>query len=377
MSLFSVIGHITLVIAFLSCLFSFFLITVKGQNGIGNKLLALYLLVSTLELSVFLYSGFSFTSLVIDKLRDDLSFIRIPLFYCYILASIYSDFRFSVKLLFHFLPFLLISTLFIPRFYGVDEAQQISFASDFYNNSEVVLSSIALHAQEIVYITLAVFQLRKYKKALLEHHSEMLSFNYQWVRQLMIIWCFIFIIALLKSTLTLLHASALIIDSMQLLLIVSILLFICSIVLRGLYTPNIFKNINSDYQLSYNSIATSEKVVLDPEIEGQLNRLKKSMTEQELYLNPNLSIDDLADHLSLTPMRVSYLINRHLDTHFFDFVNQYRLEKAMRLLANPAQEKLTILEILYQVGFNSKSSFNSAFKKYTQVTPTAYRKQYK
>ena len=68
--------------------------------------------------------------------------------------------------------------------------------------------------------------------------------------------------------------------------------------------------------------------------------------------------------------------NHNLNQHFFDFVNEYRIKKAMEILADASKNHLTVLEILYEVGFNSKSSFNTAFKKYTKQTPTEYRKQY-
>ena len=69
------------------------------------------------------------------------------------------------------------------------------------------------------------------------------------------------------------------------------------------------------------------------------------------------------------------MINHKLNKHFFDLINEYRIEKAMQILQNPKESHLTILEILYAVGFNSKSSFNTAFKNYTGLTPTEYRKR--
>ena len=72
---------------------------------------------------------------------------------------------------------------------------------------------------------------------------------------------------------------------------------------------------------------------------------------------------------------LSALINLYMDKHFFDFVNEYRIKKAIQILKDCTQKELTVLEILYQVGFNSKSSFNTSFKKYTGKTPTDYRKE--
>ncbi|GGD71060.1 helix-turn-helix domain-containing protein [Maribacter cobaltidurans] len=72
---------------------------------------------------------------------------------------------------------------------------------------------------------------------------------------------------------------------------------------------------------------------------------------------------------------MSLLINHHLGKHFFDFINEYRVNEAKAILENPDANQFTVLEILYQVGFNSKSTFYTAFKKVTNKTPTQYRKE--
>jgi len=83
----------------------------------------------------------------------------------------------------------------------------------------------------------------------------------------------------------------------------------------------------------------------------------------------------LAKETGISSCELSILINHHLNKHFFDFINEYRIEKAMELLTNPERKEYTVLEILYEVGFNSKSSFNTAFKKHTGLTPTEYRRR--
>ena len=98
------------------------------------------------------------------------------------------------------------------------------------------------------------------------------------------------------------------------------------------------------------------------------------MKENEPYLDSNLSMYDLAKQLKVSARELSISINHSLDKHFFDFINEYRIKKAMDLIQNSSDEKLTILEVLYEVGFNSKSSFNTAFKKHTGITPTEFKK---
>ncbi|MNY38368.1 HTH-type transcriptional regulator CdhR [compost metagenome] len=97
------------------------------------------------------------------------------------------------------------------------------------------------------------------------------------------------------------------------------------------------------------------------------------MADKEPFLDPSLTIQELSNQIDIPVRDLSILINHHMDQHFFDFVNEYRIQKAMIILKNPLKKDLTVLEILYEVGFNSKSSFNTSFKKYTNLTPTAYR----
>ena len=100
------------------------------------------------------------------------------------------------------------------------------------------------------------------------------------------------------------------------------------------------------------------------------------MLENEPFLDPSLTIYDLSKQIGMSTKDLSLLINHELNQHFFDFVNGFRIRKAMEILQDPSKKDLTVLEILYDVGFNSKSSFNTAFKKYTQLTPTQYRKKH-
>jgi len=98
------------------------------------------------------------------------------------------------------------------------------------------------------------------------------------------------------------------------------------------------------------------------------------MGTEEVFLNPSLTIFDLAKGLNIPSIELSLFLNKELHKNFFDYINEYRIEKAKQLLISPDKKDHTILEILYEVGFNSKSSFNTAFKKFTNQTPTQYRK---
>ena len=98
------------------------------------------------------------------------------------------------------------------------------------------------------------------------------------------------------------------------------------------------------------------------------------MLKNEPYLDSSLTIQNLAEQVKMPVKDLSVLINLFMNKHFFDFINEYRIEKAKEILRDPSQKDLTILEVLYEVGFNSKSSFSTSFKKYTGTTPTDFRK---
>ncbi|CAN0482038.1 unnamed protein product, partial [Hapterophycus canaliculatus] len=99
-------------------------------------------------------------------------------------------------------------------------------------------------------------------------------------------------------------------------------------------------------------------------------KLRHAMEVDTLYLDPNLSLWALSSHIGVTDNYVSQTLNEEIRLNFFDFVNGYRIEAAKRALT---QTEETILAIAYDVGFNSRSSFYTAFRKVTGQTPSDFR----
>ncbi len=108
--------------------------------------------------------------------------------------------------------------------------------------------------------------------------------------------------------------------------------------------------------------------------ESNVARIKAGMEQQQLYLKPNLNIEEFSRQIGVHFREVSSIINSQFNTNFFEFVNQYRVERAKALLRDPAHSKLTIMEILLEAGFNSKSAFNRFFKRYTSMSAAEFRK---
>jgi AraC-like DNA-binding protein len=109
----------------------------------------------------------------------------------------------------------------------------------------------------------------------------------------------------------------------------------------------------------------------------ELQRLKARLLQvvenQALYLNPELRLSDLGEALGIRPYRVSEILNRGLQTSFYDLINTYRVIKARELLVSPDSAHLNLLGIAMESGFRSKSVFNEVFKKMTGKTPSEYR----
>lgn len=98
------------------------------------------------------------------------------------------------------------------------------------------------------------------------------------------------------------------------------------------------------------------------------------MESRKPYLDPELNIFKLAKIHGSTVHELSNLINKGFDENFNQFVNQYRVEESKKLLASKEHDNLSMLGIAYEAGFNSKTVFNSTFKKIVGKTPTAYKK---
>ncbi|MBX7152505.1 helix-turn-helix domain-containing protein [bacterium] len=102
-------------------------------------------------------------------------------------------------------------------------------------------------------------------------------------------------------------------------------------------------------------------------------KLLQFMNDQKPYTNSEITLRDLAGFLNISEHNLSEVINTLLKKNFYDFINFYRVEDAKKRLLDPRFSEYTILAIAMEAGFNSKSSFNSLFKKFTGTTPSQFR----
>lgn len=116
---------------------------------------------------------------------------------------------------------------------------------------------------------------------------------------------------------------------------------------------------------------SEKKKIEESDASAWIGKLAAAVLSKELYKDPNLKLNDLAQKINIPPYLLSQLLNDNLGKSFSTFVNEYRINEACRLIA--ANDRLTFEAIGYEVGYNSKSTFYTAFKKIKDTTPALYK----
>ena len=359
-----IIGFIS---TFICLLLAFFLFSISSKNKLSNRLLAFFLLLNAVEFSGWFY-GLIFNepnNLLVFK--SQLSYLTLPVFYLYILSVCYSDFKLQGKHLWHGVPFMIGNLVAIPRLYSSSVEEKVALFVDYVNLYETVFMHISLHLQSIFYIFLGFLILKKAKQIFVQNYSSDSIQMYRWIFQLLLFMSAFYGIAIVKNTFKYLKQLGNF-QSAQIALSLVVLLFVCWYVLKALRHPNLFNGVGSKTKIIHQSNGHKN---VDT---SQLNKIRSFMETEKPYLDASLTLRSLAEQTQMNSRDLSVLINTNLQQHFFDFVNAYRIKEAQTILQDPSKKEFTILEILYEVGFNSKSSFNTAFKKHTGKTPTEFRK---
>ncbi len=113
----------------------------------------------------------------------------------------------------------------------------------------------------------------------------------------------------------------------------------------------------------------------DEQADAILSRVTRLMETERPYLEMGLTLPILSKMLDVSPNHLSQVINGKLNKSFFDFVNMYRVEETKKALISPESDRFSILGIAMDAGFNSKSSFYTAFKKHTGMTPSQFKER--
>jgi len=276
-------------------------------------------------------------------------------------------------LILHFSPIIFIY-LYLISFFILTAEEKIYV---FKNNgagyelfSSILSTTISLSG--VVYVLWSYLLLRKYKRTLSNENYEIKNVNIKWLQLLIgglgTIWLVV------------------IFTEKESLIFLSVVLFVFSISFFGIKQGNIF-TITKIQSSEIETIPKIETLTISKEIpkekyaksglkecdsEKLFEELTFLMTDKTIYQNGELSIGELASILKVHPNYLSQIINEREGKNFYEYVNNFRVEEFKRLITIPKNQKVTLLSLAYDCGFNSKSSFNRYFKKSTGQTPSQY-----
>lgn len=330
--------------SFLALLLATFLVIVPSRTRLANLLLALFLVATAIDISAWFVAAWWNDHALISSFRPVLAALQMPLFTGFIWLSCFRQHRLQARDAIHL----------SPAFYV------LAFVTT--GNPPPYLLAL-LELQYFVYIGIAIFALWRVDR-LLKDRFVSRSPTWRWL-------------ALLVGASLLAHALYVVrtagspwlpvalAESLQVIAALLVLVITVWIAFQALLSPTLFRG--GDRLLASASTAMNDSADEAPD------RLAKFMQEQHPYLDPDLSLSRLARQSGIPAKELSGLINQRHGLHFFDFVNRYRIDHAKSLLIASEQ---SVTEILYASGFNAKSSFNTAFRKHTGITPSAYRQNH-
>ena len=353
------IDTLAVVTVILLLIFSAFVYTNKKGSLLRHRILASFLLANALFIIDFCLSvimDVTGTNLIwFSGIGTSFGFLFGPLLYLYTKSITQKDFSIRKTNLLHFVPFIIV---FIAAVTKLQIPETYLYAS--------------IYIQTTPYMVACIKIILDYRLRLKNYFSSLDKLNLTWmlyvVGAFFIMWMIDFInfifINLELSDFT--FRMILSFMSLAINFVFAILIFY-----KALQHPEIFAgDSESEKPQKYEQSRLTEG-----EKTEYLQKLRDYFKENKPFLSPDLTIAEVAHQLNVSVRYLSQVINESLGKNFYDFINSYRIEEAKRQLTEEKESKKTVLEVLYDSGFNSKSAFNSAFKKHTGFTPTEFRKQ--
>lgn len=369
------LNAIELLAGFQAFLFAIYLIFNKEGKKLSNYFIALFIMLLAYNVLDF-FADFIFNrwSENIKTFLQLFIYLAAPALYLHIKTSLFSNYKLKVKDIWHSLPFLLLLGIVV----WLITVEYIR--GDVSEKTERIIGLFfyaILYLQTFFYLYLSYRQLKKHKEIFFENYSNTNTKRYAYIANLILLVAVLYFLSMVNIfTRWVFHFESF--SFISYVVITAVLILFCWLIILGLRSPELFIN-EAEAQPSVKKLiklnTDSSKSSSETEINELSKRVNNHMKEAEPFLDASLTLHTLAKETGISSRELSILINHHLNKHFFDFVNEYRIEKAMELLTSPDRKEYTVLEILYEVGFNSKSSFNTAFKKHTGLTPTEYRRR--
>lgn len=293
--------------------------------------------------------------------------LQAVLLFFYVASSTNQFPKNKIIVVIHFLPTIL-SYLFLIPFFLLSTEEKINIIENQGKDysSYYTINLYAIYISGIIYVIWSSLLLKMHKKNILDRFSDIEEINLKWLQLLIVgigvIW------------------SIVIFSDNGEYIFTAVAIFVILIGFFGIQQKAIF---NSEEPIIKNTIdkaiKTQEKKekyatsgLSDEVADKKYKHLILKISEDYYYKENNLSLNDLAQKLEMSPNYLSQIINEKEGKNFYDFINTFRVEEFKRLISNPKNQQYTLLALAYDCGFNSKSSFNRSFKKYTGITPSQY-----
>lgn len=375
MDKFSFVGITTFIGIFVMLFLALFLLTVKTKHKLGNRLFAFFLIGNAVDACKFLIHHIPENFISLEAFRWSIVYLVPTLFYLYILSVCFSDFRLKTKHLLHAIPFVAYNLYLMSGIYFENTAMKLHFIKAMNQMPITHFFQFLFELLFQVYFIASFLVIRKSRTVYLENYANPNISLINALHKITIVYYLLHFLVLLRWLVTFTFGLGEVRQWIVTLDGFAFLFCTCWYLFVALNKPDFFRGVNSQLKPIIDVVAKQKSSpVINSEKNKQIEFLKDFMLEKEPYLDSSLTIQDLSEQVKMPVKDLSTLINLYMDKHFFDFVNEYRIEKAMQILRDSSQKELTVLEILYQVGFNSKSSFSTSFKKHTGKTPTDFRK---
>tara|TARA_R110002073_G_scaffold306012_5_gene475188 strand:+ start:30925 stop:32007 length:1083 start_codon:yes stop_codon:yes gene_type:complete len=339
-------------VVWLSLLYSIILITPKYNKKPSNKFLSLLLLSLGIHFgyNVLYTNGYFLDTLPFYSCLY--GYLYGPLFFLHIKFHLRKDTLFKPIDWLHFFPFFLILII------------------TFFGYSLCGLLGIYILPTMLSYCFFSYKEIRRYKRIILQVSSKNHTAEIKWLETMLIIMLVIVFINLIQTFRSTIFIGSSEI-SLEIIVQIGVLILVNTIVYQGIKNPQLFQQISKkdedivkvNIRENLNTEALKEfSIVLD-------SYFKK----HKPYLNSDLNINTLSNNMNVSAKSISQTINNIIGCNFTDYINSHRIDEAKNMLKNSMQNGLSIKEIMYDVGFNSRSVFNTLFKKKTGLTPSQYK----
>lgn len=341
-----------------SLLFAIVLITPKYNKRKENKFFAAFLLVLGIHFiyNILLSNGLFLN--ILPRYSCIYGFLYGPLLFLYIKSHLRKDFFLKPLVLIHFTPII---AIIVPTILGVS----------ICNTAKFIVVPIMLF-----YCFLGFIEVKNYNKVVLQISSSNNTSETKWIKTLLISMVLVLLLNLIQmqiNNVTFLSFTIQLEHVVQ----IGILILVNLIIYQGLKNPLFFQQISKD---DFNLVKAKN---LNTKSNNQINeshtdlakKLENYMDKNKPYLDSELDLTNLAQLMDTHPKTLSLVINHILNSSFSEYINSYRIESAIDLLENSLDDQITIMEVMYDVGFNSRSVFNTMFKKKTGYTPTQYKQK--